>query len=318
MIGVILFTLVLSVDSFCTKEPSGSFFRPALKSRHRDCSLNISKNKKPAGPARNVRATCIKKSAGGHQPIGNYYYELTWDAPELTEYSSPVTRYRIRIWYYIFQQHVCYQVGPNERKFIFNVSSGLAYGCPFTFSVTPEPIVYTNGYFRAPTQSVNGCPLPPSVHPLPNAVVARGDTHTFRVSMRYEPVPIPRVTWYFSTDHINCRNARRVRNHHGNKYGDHGNNNVALLEEGRVLQVTGVQQANEGCYMLRVSNGIGETVTRRGYLNLKASSAVAVCRKNDDGILLPAFVALSGVMSVMVLVLSVAMCKRKKTITTFL
>jgi len=241
-------------------EPSCSVDYKLLRSLRQSCKFERSTTGGGVGRVRNLSARCVYTSPN------DFHYVLSWNPPELSETS--VTKYGVRILFGSFSAgsvvpfSLCFQVPASQERFNFNQSMGLSYGCPFRFSVVAQPVVYGS----VVVERVSGCPIAPTLNPLPNVKVNLGSSYSFAATFQYEPIPKATIRWFFSADRVNCRNLSRLQN---------SQSNVKISENGRVLQISKVKWKDVGCYVVTAYNGVGEENREMGYLTLTNSKLEA-------------------------------------------
>ena len=291
----LLLVIFTSAEPYCSRSSRNRW----MERKTRGCRANESSNGVGSGRVSNLTAKCHHNS---HQPHNEFSYKLSWEQQTTT--TTPVTEYRIKIWYENYRRYLCFFVPASQRHFVFNQTMGLRYGCHFSFSVMALPIAYVNGIIQTGIEQVIGCPLPPRLDPLPNVVVNRGIDHVFKASFEYEPTPSPTISWYFSSDKRNCHQPRLLHNE--------TSDNIEISTGGRFLRIHEVSVSQTGCYIVVADNGIGAPQRRRGYLDVNETVHRHSDKDYGGNILVPVFLPATGVMLLLLLCLFIAMYKNKE------
>ena len=288
---------VSSVEMHCSMRGFSS-----VKSDKRQCLLSITKANTGAGEARNISAKCRFNSRD------DFHYEISWSAPEFT--GTPVTGYRVKI-SQPYNKFICFRLAASERKFLFNASMGLVYGCMMRAYITPLPVVRRYGTVQVDPILVGGCPLPPRLMPLPHIAVDPGSTYSFAASFERDEEPIPRasITWYYSSDIITCESRKRIYP---------CVDKISITKNGLVLTIENVEESDIGCYVIVANNNIsGGFDQQRGYLTLKIIngkySPIAVNSSSEDveDYLFAVLTSLL-IMSILVFMITVAYRRRRR------
>ena len=262
------------------------------------CLLEPSQTGVAAGTARNVQGQCRYE-----EKSKEYYYEITWEPPAPSP--TPVSEYLIKILYWS-DWMICYRVAPTQHRLIFNETTVLDNWCYFSFSVTPQPIVFTNGVFKDVDRFPALCPVPLELDPLPNVLVHVGSNVSFRASFKQEPSSRPQITWYFSPDKINCQNPRLI---------NETDTNLVLSPDRTLLRIVDVGAGNKGCYVVSAKTvWDGRVHEQRGYVDINITST-SLFYAREEGLLAhyekPFFAALAGVMVLLTIVLIISIYTRK-------
>ena len=132
----IVVSSLAQVRGFCRFKDIAANISPFLKRRRIDCLLK--RGEQGVGPAENLTARCKQSSPG------SFHYEMTWEPPPNTTTTTTTTTTALQgCRLYIMYEgglHVCFQLPPTARSFIFDQSKGFSPQCPFEYTLTPQPI----------------------------------------------------------------------------------------------------------------------------------------------------------------------------------
>jgi len=222
--------------------------------RSEKCIHERSKSSSGAGRARNVVGRCRYDENTDNK----FYYEITWEPP--LPGATPVSEYAVKIVYY-GDIYVCFRVPASQHRILFNESTGLRHKCWFTFSVTPQPVLFVNGTYRDTDRIPARCPMALQMKPLPSIVAHEGANVSFTAEFFEKPTPHPEIRWYFSGDKLHCRDPLLIN----------GTERHLLLSSNRmILTVLNITAKQKGCYTVQADGeGIPPILhEQRGYVDL--------------------------------------------------
>ena len=132
----LLLVILTSVEPFCSRNSRNRW----MERKTRGCQVHESKNGVGSGRVSNLTAKCHYNTPKDvHHHHNNFFYKLSWEQQRTT--TTPVTEYRIKIWYENYIQYLCFFVPASQRQFVFNQTMGLATFTPRTFTpgtITPQ------------------------------------------------------------------------------------------------------------------------------------------------------------------------------------
>lgn len=233
-----------------------------VKKKYHNCTLQRTKNDSipDAGIPRNIRAECKY-----NRYIETFYYELHWDHPTPTQ--TPLSRYRVYIRFLQSNRHLCFQLPPYQRKLDVNKTVGFEEKTDLEYSITAQPVLRVH---HDTMKKASACPISPRLKELGNKVVQKGQNFSFKCLFFEEPVPKPMINWFFSKDKTNCKKRDQIMN---------GEDKI-LSKNKRVLKIIDAKKEHAGCYVITAKNWFGDTVEKRGYLDVNETQVVP---PNENG-----------------------------------